>query len=221
MGRHPAFQLIRQVCQGTALTSRTQRSGNRIKIKIQIMRGTECERRHRARSQRAGEERGEALKALKQEGMGFNPPCRMIASTPAWGRGAALLSEASTGGTADSLRVLLGSKSLVETKQYSSLRGMSACSKLTCGKQIGTLIFFQKSSEASWRLLKERCQPSLKHPGDPNFGVLDLVKESARVGESCLGIGLWEVSELSGDTQKPERSRTPRKTGLSTSIGHS
>lgn len=68
---------------------------------------------------------------------------------------------------------------------------------------------------------KERCRPSLKHPGDPSFGVLGLVKESARVGENCLDIGLWEVSELSGDTQKPERPRTPRKAGVSTRIGHS
>lgn len=146
MGRHPAFQLIRQVCQGTALTSRTQRSGNRIKIEVQIMRGTECERRHRARSQRAGEERGEALNALKQEGTGFNLPCRRIASTSACvcGGGRHSSAKPARGSTADSLQILLGSKSLVETKQYSSLRGMSACSKLTCGKQIGTLIFFPK-----------------------------------------------------------------------------
>lgn len=123
MGRYTASQLIRQVCQGTALTSRTQRSGNRIKIKVQIMRGTECERWHRARSQRAGEERGEALNALKQEGMGFNPPCREIASMPVLGGHSAL--KQARGSTADTLQVL-GSKSLVETKQYSSLRGLPA-----------------------------------------------------------------------------------------------
>lgn len=113
VGRKTLFQQIRQVCQGIELTSRTKCSGNHIKIRVQIIQGTECERWHRARSQRTGEECGEALKTLKQEYMtGLVERSRRCQC-----RAGAALHQAITaqGSVSDSLQVL-GSKSPVKIK---------------------------------------------------------------------------------------------------------
>jgi len=70
------------------LTSRTKCSGNHIKIKVQIMQGTECERWHRARSQRPGEECGEALEGLETKiQMKLHSPCRERTTVLVWSKG--------------------------------------------------------------------------------------------------------------------------------------
>lgn len=70
--------------------------------------------------------------------------------------------------------------------------------------------------EASWR--SELWSPWFGKGVSKSRG--ELPGSGVALGKSSVE-GLWEVSELSGDTQKPERPRTPRKAGVSTRIGHS